>query len=141
MDSGATIKRLRKRHGLTQKQLAEAVGCTDAAIRNYESNARTLKGDALEKMASALDVEPSSLVDFGVDTAHDLLAVVFQAERVLGLVPVGTKLGLAVGMHPSSPGAPKVQAALEAWQRRREALLAGEITGDEYELWKAGFKL
>lgn len=57
MDAGATIKKLRKQRGLTQKQLADAVGCTDAAIRNYERNARILRGDALSKMAQALEVE------------------------------------------------------------------------------------
>ena len=140
MDTGSTIRKLRKQRGMTQQQLADAVGCTDAAIRNYESNARTLKGDALQKMADALDVDASALTSHEVATARDLLAAIFQTEGALGLVPVETAQGYCLGVSPSAPDAPKVQAALKAWQRQREALQKGEITEDDYELWKAGFR-
>ncbi len=140
MDTGATIKKLRKQRGLTQQQLADAVGCTDAAIRNYERNARTLRGDALSKMAQALEVEQGALVDHEIESAQDLLALIFQMEGTLGLEPVETGHGLSIGMNPSAADAPKLQAALKAWQRKRSALLSGEITESEYELWKASFK-
>lgn len=140
MDTGATIKKLRKQRGLTQQQLADAVGCTDAAIRNYERNARTLRGDALSKMAQALGVEQGALVDHEIENAQDLLALIFQMEGTLGLEPVETERGLSIGMNPSAADAPKLQAVLKAWQRKRSALLSGEITESEYELWKASFK-
>jgi transcriptional regulator with XRE-family HTH domain len=140
MDTGATIRKLRKQRGLTQQQLADAVGCTDAAIRNYERNARTLKGDTLSKMAQALGVEQGTLVDHEIENAQDLLVVVFQMEGSLGLEPVETKQGLSIGMNPFAADAPKLQVALKAWQRKRSALQSGGITESEYELWKAGFK-
>lgn len=140
MDTGATIRKLRKQRGLTQQQLADAVGCTDAAIRNYERNARTLRGDALSKMAQALEVEQGALVDHEIENAQDLLALIFQMEGTLGLEPVEIGHGLSIGMNPSAADAPKLQAVLKAWQRKRSALLSGEITESEYELWKASFK-
>lgn len=140
MDVGRYIRARRKSLGLTQQQLAEAVGCTDAAIRNYESNSRTLKGDTLEKMAEALDVAPSMLVDYGVNDARSLLSLVLQLESEFDLMPVQSSEGLAIGMAHNSETAPKLQAALMAWHRRLEALEAGEITLPEYESWKAGFE-
>lgn len=140
MDTGAKIKKLRKQRGLTQQQLADAVGCTDAAIRNYERNARTLRGDALSKMAQALEVEQGALVNHEVENAQDLLSLIFQMEGTLGLEPMETVHGLSIGMNPSAADAPKLQAALKAWQRKRSALLSGEISESEYELWKASFK-
>lgn len=46
MTTGSRIRALRRSRGMTQRQLAEAAGCTDAAIRNYEADRRVLKGSA-----------------------------------------------------------------------------------------------
>ncbi|MFR3998690.1 MAG: helix-turn-helix transcriptional regulator [Paratractidigestivibacter faecalis] len=37
MTTGSRIRALRESRGMTQRQLAERAGCTDAAIRNYEA--------------------------------------------------------------------------------------------------------
>lgn len=140
MNVGQAIRDLRKQRGLTQQQLADAVGCTDAAIRNYESNARTLKGDTLMRIAEALEVTPSSLVDHGVESARDFLALIFQVEDEFKFMPVESEEGLAIGMAHDCDMAPKLQVALKAWQKQREALEAGEISTVEYELWKVGFE-
>ena len=140
MNVGAAIRQLRKQKALTQQQLADAVGCTDAAIRNYESNSRVLKGDMLEKIAAALEVNPSTLVDHSVNTAADFLALVFQLEGDFEFMPVQSEEGLAIGMAHSSKAAPKLQAALKNWQQHRRDLEAGDISSVEYELWKANFK-
>ena len=140
MDTGATIKRLRKQRGMTQQQLADTIGCTDAAIRNYERNARTLKGETLTKMADALEVDPGVLVNHRVESARDFLTLVFQMEDALGLEPVKTDKGLAIGISRSAPGASKLQMALKAWKERRGDLSSGKITEADYETWKAGSK-
>lgn len=140
MDTGATMKRLRKQRGMTQQQLADAIGCTDAAIRNYERNARTLKGEMLAKMADALKVDPGVLVNHKVESARDLLTLVFQMEEDLGLEPVKADGGLAIGMSRSAPDAPKLQMALKAWKEHRDDLFSGKITEADYEAWKAGFR-
>ena len=40
----------------------------------------------------------------------------------------------------TSPKAPKLAAALEAWMKQIESLDAGEITQTEFEAWKAETK-
>jgi transcriptional regulator with XRE-family HTH domain len=37
MNSGRELMRLRKRQGLTQKQVADAVGVTDQSVSNWEA--------------------------------------------------------------------------------------------------------
>ena len=77
MTTGSRIRALRESRGMTQRQLAERAGCTDAAIRNYEAGRRALK-------------------------------------------------------------APKLAAAIKAWESQVDALDRGEITPEEYESWKMG---
>ena len=62
MTTGSRIRALRESRGMTQRQLAERAGCTDAAIRNYEAGRRALKGSALDAIAGALGVAPEALM-------------------------------------------------------------------------------
>ena len=43
MSVGENIRRYRKSRGMTQAQLAEAVGLTEGAVRHYESGIRAVK--------------------------------------------------------------------------------------------------
>ena len=61
MTVGEQIKTIRKKKGLTQKQLAELTGLIEPTIRKYESGQRTPKSDNLIKIAEALGVHPSQL--------------------------------------------------------------------------------
>lgn len=56
MTTGEKIRAARKDKGLTQKQLAEACGMADSAIRKYESGTQVPKMGTLIKIANALDV-------------------------------------------------------------------------------------
>lgn len=137
MSVGLNIRKLRKLRGMTQLELADKVGCTDAAIRNYEKDSRTLKGDTLEKIAEALDVAPMVLRPNEVRTAGDFLYAVLQLEGDLGLMPVkGPDGRMSIGFDHKAAKSPKAQMALEAWQRQREALQAGGLTEDEYDSGK-----
>ena len=49
MATGDNIRRHRKAKGLTQAQLADAVGLTEGAIRHYESGIRAVKPELLEE--------------------------------------------------------------------------------------------
>lgn len=67
------IKTLRKTRGLTQSQLADALGVQRATVSNYEIGRRSPHLKELEKIASILGV---SLDYFGVNKneVHDLVA-------------------------------------------------------------------
>lgn len=56
MNIGDNIKKIRKEKGLTQKQLAEAIGVSTITIQNYENNRRQPNIDMLNKIGSVLDV-------------------------------------------------------------------------------------
>lgn len=62
MEIGARIKELRIRNGLTQAQLARAVGVTSAAIGNYEQGVSFPKERILEKLFGALKCTPNELL-------------------------------------------------------------------------------
>ena len=56
MSVGENIRRYRKSRGMTQAQLAEAVGLTEGAVRHYESGIRAVKPELLESISAALGV-------------------------------------------------------------------------------------
>ena len=81
MTIGENIRRIRQERHLTQKQLGEMVGASEAYIRAYESGRRNPKPPSLEKIATALAVNPEVLAnsDFdGVKAMHRLFQVFRQ---------------------------------------------------------------
>lgn len=135
MTTGSRIRALRRSRGMTQRQLAEAAGCTDAAIRNYEADRRVLKGSALDAIADALEVAPEALMPVRVESARDALELLFRIEEEFGLRPVGNG---RLAIEGRTDKAPKLAAAIKAWESQVDALDRGEITPEEYESWKMG---
>ncbi len=83
MTVGENIRRIRQERGLTQKQLGEFVGASEAYIRAYESGRRNPKPKSLEKIAEALAVNPEVLAnsDFdGIKAMHRLFQVFRQYD-------------------------------------------------------------
>lgn len=67
MTIGENIRRIRQERHLTQKQLGEMVGASEAYIRAYESGRRNPKPSSLEKIAAALAVNPEVLANSDFD--------------------------------------------------------------------------
>lgn len=140
MSTGARIRKCRTAAGLTQRQLAEAIGLTESAVRNYELGIRTPKKPQISAMAKVLGVAPTTLEELGVNSAREALEVVFRMEDELGLSPMSDgEGGIAVCVRHTAKGAKKAQVALAAWKDMRDDLDAGRITRDEYDAWKASF--
>ena len=137
MATGDNIRRYRKAKGLTQVQLADAVGVTEGAIRHYESGIRAVRPELLEGIANALGVSEGALKDYGVETSHDLMALLLQLEEGYGLVPSKDGTGLAV--DPKAPHAPKLAQSIKSWAEKREELERGEVDEAAYTDWKASF--
>lgn len=140
MGVGERIRRCRKAGGYTQRGLAEEVGVTESAIRNYELGLRTPSRAQLKAIAQALDVAPESLADVGPESARGALEMVFRLEGEMGLRPVETEGGIGIAVDPKAEGSQKLSQALRAWERMRRQLEAGEVSEEEYEAWKASFK-
>lgn len=137
MATGDNIRRYRKAKGLTQVQLADAVGLTEGAIRHYESGIRAVKPELLEKIGKVLGVSEGALRDYGVETSHDLMALLLQLEEGYGLVPSEDGMGLAV--DPRAPHAPKFAQSIKSWAEKRAELELGAIDEAAYADWKASF--
>ena len=62
MTIGDLIRAARKSRGLTQNELAHAMGITGSAIGQYECGVRIPKYETVERISSALSVPTSSLM-------------------------------------------------------------------------------
>lgn len=47
---------------MSREELAERIGCSEAALRNYETENRNIPPARLDKIATALDVDQAALV-------------------------------------------------------------------------------
>mgnify|MGYP000873395494 CR=1 FL=1 len=140
MGVGERIRRCRKAGGYTQRGLAEEIGVTESAVRNYELGLRTPGGPQLEAIARVLDVVPESLADIGPDTARGALEMLFRLEGEMGFRPIETEDGIGVAVDPKVEGSQKLSQALKAWARMRADFDSGKVSEAEYEAWKASFK-
>ena len=83
MTVGENIRRIRLERNLTQRQLGELLGTSEAYIRAYESGRRNPKPATLDKIASVLAVNPEVLTnsDFdGVTAIHRLFQIFRQYD-------------------------------------------------------------
>ena len=83
MTVGENIRRIRQERNLTQKQLGELVGASEAYIRAYESGRLNPKPKSLEILAKALAVNVEVLTnsDFdGIKAMHRLFQVFRQYD-------------------------------------------------------------
>ncbi len=62
---GERIKIIREQLNLKQKDLAEKLGTTQAAISRYEKNERSPDAVLLEKLVQSLDINPTWLLGSG----------------------------------------------------------------------------
>ena len=112
MPTGDKIKHYRKLRGMYRGELAEKVGLTEGTIRHYENGTRTPKPSQVKNIANAFEVSPFALKDFGVESARDLLALMFQLEDEFGIAPAEN--GASIAVDPKTPAAPKVMQMLKA---------------------------
>lgn len=101
MATGDNIRRHRKAKGPTWAQLADAVGLTEGALKDY-----------------------------GVETSHDLMALLLQLEEGYGLVTSEDGMGLAA--DPRAPHAPKLAQSIKSWAEKRAELAHGAIDEAAY---------
>ncbi|OAT83724.1 helix-turn-helix domain-containing protein [Desulfotomaculum copahuensis] len=85
MTLGDRIRAARKAKGLTQNQLAEALGLKDNAVSRYEKDTRRPDPDMLMKIACALDVPVGYLLDEPGESPSDKLMVPPELQRTLDM--------------------------------------------------------
>lgn len=79
---GKSIRRIRMRRNMTQRELANAAGLGESALRSYELGERSPKQNTLERIAKALDVAPACFDTYGIEHYDELMhALFFQRKR------------------------------------------------------------
>lgn len=131
MDTGKRIKLIRTFRGLTQKELGDACGIHEVAIRKYELGKNKPKSEQLRKIASALNVNVNSLAKFDVQADGDVLPLLFAIDDVF---PITIKdVDGTPGMFFENKN---LVQFLKDWQAMKELLENGNQTMDNYEIWK-----
>ncbi|MBG9586958.1 hypothetical protein ABE26_07435 [Cytobacillus firmus] len=64
MSIGKQISELRKKHKLTQQELAKRIGISRAALSHYEKDRREPDSDTIIKLASFFDVSTDAIYGF-----------------------------------------------------------------------------
>ena len=143
MTIGENIRRIRQERHLTQKQLGEMVGASEAYIRAYESGRRNPKPSSLEKIAEALAVNPEVLAnsDFdGVKAIHRLFQIfrqyngsLFEYQDMIG-ISFGTLSLMRSWLERYEKYMDEVEKCNEIKdvKKRGEALLKAEA---DFNLW------
>ncbi len=127
---GKSIRRIRMRRNMTQRELANAAGLGESALRSYELGERHPKPDALEQIAKALNVEPACFDTYGVECRYELMHALFLLEEAFGIKPC------ADGSIRFTDEA--IQSCVCTWRDWKEFLEKGKITREEYEDKKDG---
>lgn len=139
MHAGELIREYRKRKGLTQKQLAEAIGVSTPSIRLYELGKRTPSEEMLCQIADALEISSEALHPYNVASAREVLEMLFRMEVEYGIEPTTFGQVTQISINSNAPHAPKLIQALNVWSEMRQKRDSGAITQEEYDAWKASF--
>lgn len=125
---GRSIRTLRKRRNLTQKELAQLSGLSESSLRSYELGARYPKADSIARIAKALAVAPESFDTCNITTELELLHALFRAEDQFGIV-IDCYGFVEVGSK-------KMEEAMDKWFQMSLKLKKNEITEEQYQDWK-----
>lgn len=131
MNTGKKIKLIRTFRGLTQKELGEACGIHEAAIRKYELGKNIPKPEQLRKIAEVLNVNVNSQVEFDIQADGDALPLLFAIDEIFNISLKEIDDDPEIFFDNKS-----LVQFLKEWQARKELLSSGNQTEDNYEIWK-----
>ena len=66
------LKHIREKRGMTQQELADAVGVCQGSIGNYESGFRYPNSEKLKKLSSVLQCSVDEILEDSVEEQHAL---------------------------------------------------------------------
>ena len=150
---GERIRFYRQQAGLTQKELAGLCEVSESAIRNYELGNRVPDFLTLHTIAEKLRVNYAAIAGEKVTDLEGALQALYKLEEIYGLYPIEVdgqihfvfRDSVAVDKFKpnldtvmSSPGA-LLQYRVLGFMKACALHDAGELTDEEYALWKSKF--
>ena len=141
MSIGERIRFFRRRKGLTQAELGEAMSFagTSANVRvaQYEWNRREPKRDVIEQFAEIFDVAPEAIQSPDIDTKIGLMHTLFQMEDLYWLTVTSLDGYICLKQDINHPKYNKeVADDLRAWYVVKNKLTTGIISKEEYDEWR-----
>lgn len=85
-DMGSRLSELRKKRGLTQRDLARRINKSVSAISSYESNTQVPPTDVLESIACVLNVSLDYLVGFEHIEIYSTKSLTAEQKEVVELI-------------------------------------------------------
>lgn len=85
-DFGSRLSALRKKRGLTQRDLARRINKSVSAVSGYESNAQIPPTDVLESIACVLNVSLDYLVGFEKNKVYSTNGLNAEQEEIVELI-------------------------------------------------------
>lgn len=128
------LKGVRTEKRLTQKELAQRVGVSESAIRNYELMAARPKEKHLIAIAKALDIRPEALKLYDIGYQTVAINALFQLADVYGLEP-----GKCENYAYLSPTSDFMRGMLDKWTYQYEGCIGKKISMEDYGIWLDGF--
>ena len=150
---GEHIRFYRQQAGLTQKELAGLCEVSESAIRNYELGNRVPDFLTLHAIAEKLRVNYAAITGEKVTDLEGVLQALYKLEEIYGLYPTEVD-GHIHFVFRDSIAMDNFKPDIDAITRNPGALLqyrilgfmkacalhdAGELTDEEYALWKSKF--
>lgn len=150
---GERIRFYRQQAGLTQKELAGLCEVSESAIRNYELGNRVPDFLTLHTIAEKLRVNYAAIAGEKVTDLEGALQALYKLEEIYGLYPTEVD-GQIHFVFRDSVAVDKFKPNLDAVMGSPGELLqyrvlgfmkacalhdAGELTDEEYALWKSKF--
>lgn len=132
---GQRIRQLRELHGMTQRELAEASGISESALRSFELGANFPKDSYLRKIAQALHVRPEVFEGYSITSEIQLIHTLFNLEDALDLRPQGGASPAVTAVGERS----LIRKAFKEWSEKRGQLERGEMTEEQYREWKDAY--
>lgn len=150
---GERIRFYRQQAGLTQKELAGLCEVSESAIRNYELGNRVPDFLTLHTIAEKLRVNYAAIAGEKVTDLEGALQALYKLEEIYGLYPTEVDGQIhfvfrdSVAVDKFKPNLDTVMGSPgELLQYRVLGFMkacalhdAGELTDEEYALWKSKF--
>lgn len=139
MEVGKKIKRFRTAFGLSQKELAQRAGMSEPAIRNYELGNRTPSEKQLKKIADALGISMFAISNPNLESYQGVLHALFLLEDEYGIVPKEIDGQVYLSIENKKAVTSNVSDGLRSWNSESNKLKSGEITKEEYDMWRYSY--